>query len=106
MNIGSLPRDGEVCIHTPSSHGDLACCHLPDTTSQNIKVDDYVNACLAGLNFGPSFCLHIGVAGLQSNFTTATQMDLEQLQRHDILIEHDAARAHQDAAFGPDYIAS
>lgn len=30
-------------------------------------------------------------------------MDLEQLQHHDVLIEHDSSLSRQDIYFGPDY---
>lgn len=99
---------------------------------QGIGVAEYVKACQEGLKVGPTFCLPIGIVGLQSKCTTAKQMNLEQLKsvhskstcssvlnctylgkkrlltlrlrHHDVLIEHDGSLAHQDTHFGKNFV--
>lgn len=61
--------------------------------------------CLAeGMNMGADFSLVVGAAGIGSNPNPLSlQFDLNQLDRHDVVIEHDASLSRADASTGNNY---
>ena len=59
-----------------------------------------------GLNVGADFALVVGTAGIGSNpspLTSGLYFDLDMLDRHDFLIEHDASLSRADASTGNNY---
>jgi hypothetical protein len=59
-----------------------------------------------GLNVGADFALVVGTAGIGSNpspLTSGLYFDLDMLDRHDFLIEHDGSLSRADASTGNDY---
>ncbi|KAK6007100.1 hypothetical protein QM012_006108 [Aureobasidium pullulans] len=59
-----------------------------------------------GMNVGADFTLLIGTAGIGSNpdpLTSGLYFDLDMLDRHDFLIEHDASLSRADASTGNNY---
>jgi len=61
--------------------------------------------CLAdGMNMGADFSLFVGSAGVGSNPNFLSfQFDLDQLDRHNIVIELDASLSRDDASTGNNY---
>ncbi|KAL1303249.1 hypothetical protein AAFC00_006663 [Neodothiora populina] len=64
-----------------------------------------LTACLAkGLNMGADFTLAIGTAGFASNpDPELLYFDLDMLQKHDFVIEHDASLSRADASTGDNH---
>jgi hypothetical protein len=59
-----------------------------------------------GLNVGADFATVVGTAGIGSNpnpLTSGLYFDLDMLDRHDFLIEHDGSLSRADASTGNDY---
>ncbi|CAD0081980.1 unnamed protein product [Aureobasidium vineae] len=59
-----------------------------------------------GLNVGADFALVVGTAGIGSNpnpLTSGLYFDLDMLDRHDFLIEHDGSLSRADASTGNNY---
>lgn len=54
---------------------------------------------------GADFSLFVGAAGIGSNpnFLPSLSFDLDQLRRHEIIIEHDASLSRADASTGDNY---
>lgn len=61
--------------------------------------------CLAdAMNMGADFSLFVGAAGIGSNPNfLSLQFDLNQLDRHNVVIEHDASLSRGDASTGNNY---
>lgn len=56
------------------------------------------------LNMGADFSLFVGAAGIGSNPNILSlEFDLDQLDHHDIVIEHDASLSRADASTGDNY---
>ncbi|KUJ18430.1 Cloroperoxidase, partial [Mollisia scopiformis] len=64
-----------------------------------------LTSCLAeGMNTGADFSLFVGAAGIGSNPDfLALEFDLDQLDHHDMVIEHDASLSRADASTGNNY---
>lgn len=56
------------------------------------------------MNIGTDFSLFVGAAGIGSNPNSLElQFDLDQLDHHDVVIEHNASLSRADASTGNDY---
>ncbi|KAH0388881.1 Cloroperoxidase [Aureobasidium sp. EXF-12298] len=99
------PQSGEVRSPCPGLNT-LANHDICPRSGKGYTIPILIDCLQKGFNVGADFTLLIGTAGIGSNpdpLTSGLYFDLDMLDRHDFLIEHDASLSRADASTGNNY---
>jgi hypothetical protein len=97
------PRSGDVRSPCPGLNS-LANHDICPRSGKGYTVPILTKCLKEGLNVGADFALVVGTTGIGSNPNPLTlKFDLDQLDRHNIFIEHDASLSRQDTALGDNH---
>ncbi|GAB7340129.1 hypothetical protein MBLNU457_6613t1 [Dothideomycetes sp. NU457] len=97
------PTDGEVRSPCPGLNT-LANHNICPRSGKGYTIPILTKCMAEGMNIGADFALIVGSAGIASNPNPLDlSFDLDMLDSHDHLIEHDASLSRQDAYFGNDH---
>ncbi|KAH0368592.1 Cloroperoxidase, partial [Aureobasidium melanogenum] len=99
------PQSGEVRSPCPGLNT-LANHDICPRSGKGYTIPILTECLKKGFNVGADFTLLIGTAGIGSNpnpLESGLYFDLDMLDRHDFLIEHDASLSRADASTGNNY---
>ncbi|CZR52968.1 related to chloroperoxidase [Phialocephala subalpina] len=97
------PRPGDVRSPCPGLNA-LANHDICPRNGKGYTIPLLTDCLKRGMNMGADFSLFVGAAGIGSspNFLSL-EFDLDQLDHHDMVIEHDASLSRADASTGNNY---
>jgi len=99
------PQNGEVRSPCPGLNS-LANHDICPRSGKGYTIPILIDCLKRGLNVDADFATVVGTAGIGSNpspLTSGLYFDLDMLDRHDFLIEHDASLSRADASTGNNY---
>lgn len=97
------PRPGDVRSPCPGLNA-LANHDICPRDGKGYTIPLLIDCLKKGMNMGADFSLFVGAAGIRSNPNfLSLEFDLDQLDHHDMVIEHDASLSRADVSTGNNY---